>query len=65
MRSARSCGWTDRAARRRSLRPRARMPFRDYHPMARIAVGAEDQERDLWLWDLARATLTRLTVDPG
>ena len=27
----------------------------------RVAVFANDQERDLWLWDLGRTTLTRLT----
>ncbi|HVH29547.1 MAG TPA: protein kinase [Vicinamibacterales bacterium] len=31
----------------------------------RVAVFANDQERDLWLWDLGRATLTRLTSAPG
>jgi eukaryotic-like serine/threonine-protein kinase len=31
----------------------------------RVAVFANDQERDLWLWDLRRTTLTRLTLTPG
>ena len=31
----------------------------------RVAVFANDQERDLWLWDLRRTTLTRLTSAPG
>jgi hypothetical protein len=31
----------------------------------RIAVHAGDQGQDLWLWDLARATFTRLTFEPG
>jgi len=31
----------------------------------RVAVFANDQEGDLWLWDLGRTTLTRLTVVPG
>jgi serine/threonine-protein kinase len=31
----------------------------------RLAVFANDQERDLWLWDLGRTTLTRLTFTPG
>jgi serine/threonine-protein kinase len=31
----------------------------------RIAVRAGDEEDDLWLWDLARRTLTRLTFTPG
>jgi len=31
----------------------------------RLAVYANDQERDLWLWDLGRTTFTRLTFTPG
>jgi serine/threonine-protein kinase len=31
----------------------------------RVAVFANDLERDLWLWDLGRTTLTRLTFTPG
>jgi len=31
----------------------------------RVAVFANDQESDVWLWDLSRTTLTRLTVVPG
>jgi eukaryotic-like serine/threonine-protein kinase len=32
---------------------------------AHVAVFANDQERDLWLWDLGRTTLTRLTLTAG
>jgi Tol biopolymer transport system component len=31
----------------------------------RVAVDVYDQENDIWIWDLARETLTRLTFDPG
>jgi serine/threonine-protein kinase len=31
----------------------------------RVAVFANDQEGDVWLWDLTRTTLTRLTLVPG
>ena len=31
----------------------------------RLALYISDQELDVWLWDLARATLTRVTFDPG
>jgi serine/threonine-protein kinase len=31
----------------------------------RIAVGAEDQQRDIWIWDVRRAVLTPLTSDPN
>jgi eukaryotic-like serine/threonine-protein kinase len=29
----------------------------------RVAVSIRDQENDIWIWDLARKTLTRLTFD--
>jgi serine/threonine-protein kinase len=31
----------------------------------RIAVVAQDQEQDIWVWDLARTILTRATFDPA
>ena len=31
----------------------------------RVALYSADQEQDLWVWDLARATLRRLTSEPG
>jgi serine/threonine-protein kinase len=31
----------------------------------RLAVGAADQDRDLWVWDLTRLNLTRLTFTPS
>jgi serine/threonine-protein kinase len=31
----------------------------------RVAVNATDQETDIWVWDLGRTTLTRVTFDPG
>ena len=38
---------------------------RGCHPMAtRIALSAFDQEFDIWLWDLGRTMLTRVTFDP-
>jgi serine/threonine-protein kinase len=30
----------------------------------RIALDVRDQENDIWIWDIAHETLTRLTVDP-
>ena len=32
---------------------------------ARIALDIRDQENDIWIWDIKRETLTRLTFDPG
>ena len=31
----------------------------------RLAVYAHDQDHDLWIWDMGRTTLTRLTFAPG
>jgi serine/threonine-protein kinase len=31
----------------------------------RVALAIDDQERDIWTWNFARQTLTRLTFDPG
>jgi len=30
-----------------------------------VALDVRDQENDIWIWDLMRHTLTRLTFDPG
>src|SRR4029453_700447 len=30
----------------------------------RVAVAAQDQDIDIWVWDLGRTTLTRVTFDP-
>ena len=29
-----------------------------------MALEVDDQENDIWIWDLVRQTLTRLTLDP-
>jgi len=31
----------------------------------RVVLYAQDGDQDLWVWDFARSTLTRLTFDPG
>ena len=31
----------------------------------RIALDIRDEENDIWVWDIAREALTRLTFDPG
>ena len=35
------------------------------HVAPRVALNVRDQENVIWIWDLARETLTRLTFDPG
>jgi serine/threonine-protein kinase len=66
VRSARWCGSTGRvretpiaAAARGYVYPRVSPDG------TRIAVGNVDQDNDIWLWDVARATLTPVTFDPG
>jgi serine/threonine-protein kinase len=65
--AARTLVWVDRQGRETSIPapPRAYLFPRLSPEGTRVAVYANDQEQDLWLWDLARATLTRLTFDPG
>ena len=59
--------WVDRAAREEPLAapPRAYMHPRLSPDGTRIAVYIHDQQQDTWMWDLQRATLTRLTFTPG
>ncbi len=59
--------WVDRAAREEPLAapPRAYRQPRLSPDGTRIAVSIQDQEQDTWMWDLPRATLTRLTSAPG
>jgi serine/threonine-protein kinase len=59
--------WVDRQGRETPL---AAPPRAYYHPRispdgSRVAVTAADQDLDIWLWDLARAVLTRITTDPA
>ena len=59
--------WVDRAAREEPLAapPRAYRQPRLSPDGTRIALAIQDQEHDTWMWDLRRATLTRLTSAPG
>ena len=62
----RSCGSIGRDGRRRSRRRRARMSTRGSVPRAAVwCLNPADGESDLWVWDVARLTLTRLTFNPG
>jgi serine/threonine-protein kinase len=61
----RSLVWVDRQGRETSTGAPAR-PYESARLSPdgkRIAVSIRDQENDIWLWDLARKTLTRLTFD--
>jgi len=63
----RTLGWVDRQGQETAIPapPRAYNYPRIAPDGTRIALWSNDQESDIWLWDLARATLTRVTLDPG
>jgi eukaryotic-like serine/threonine-protein kinase len=65
--NARTLVWVDRSGKEE---PIAAEPHAYMHPRVspdgtRIAVYSLDQQEDIWIWDLGRAQLTRLTHDPG
>jgi len=59
--------WVDRNGKETPIAtpPRAYVYPRLSPDGTRVALYVNDQERDLWLWDLARSTLTRVTFDPA
>ena len=63
---ARALLWVDREGREEPISA----PVRAYQYLrispdgARVAIDVRDQERDIWLWEFARRTLTRFTFDP-
>ena len=63
---ARTLLWVDREGREESIQ----MPVRAYQYLrispdgTRVAIDVRDQERDIWLWEFSRSTLTRFTFDP-
>jgi serine/threonine-protein kinase len=63
----RTLAWVDRQGRETALPApsRAYLQPRLSPDGGRILVCANDQDADLWIWDLARQTLTRLTFAPG
>jgi serine/threonine-protein kinase len=58
--------WVDRQGREEPVKgpPRAYVDPRLSPDGTKVALGVRDQESDIWIWDFARATLTRLTFDP-
>ena len=63
--NARTLAWVDRTGREQPIAapPRAYSFPRLSTDGTRIAVRSADQEADIWIWDLMRETLTRLTLD--
>ena len=60
--------WVDRSGREEEIKA---MPLRPYSAArlspdgSRVAVQIDDADKDIWVWDLAREMLTRVTTDPG
>ena len=65
--NARTLVWVDRTGKEEPVGapPRAYQHPRLSPDGTRVALASTDQENDLWIWDLRRAGLTRLTLDPG
>jgi serine/threonine-protein kinase len=59
--------WVDRKGRQEPINvpPRAYTYARLSPDGTRVALDARDQQNDIWIWDLHRGTLQRLTTDPG
>jgi len=65
--ATRSLVWVNRQGREEPLKmqPRAYAVPRLSPDGARLALDIRDQDSDIWVWEFARATLTRLTFNPG
>ena len=65
--SSRRLVWVDRQGREEPLAapPRSYLYPRLSPDGTRVAVSIEDQQDDIWVWDFARDTLTRVTFNPG
>jgi eukaryotic-like serine/threonine-protein kinase len=63
----RSLVWVDRTGQHTPLRapPRRYVDLRLSPDARHVALGIRDQEQDIWIWDLERQALTRLTTGPG
>jgi serine/threonine protein kinase/Tol biopolymer transport system component len=59
--------WVDRQGREEALAapPRPYFQPRLSPDGTRVAVAVADQENDIWVWDLARHTLSQITFDPA
>jgi eukaryotic-like serine/threonine-protein kinase len=59
--------WVNRQGREEPIAapPRAYVYPRISPDGSRLALDIRDQENDIWIWDLKRQTMSRLTFDPG
>jgi serine/threonine-protein kinase len=63
----RSLVWIDRKGQEKPINapPRAYYALRLSPDGTRLALDIRDQDNDIWVWDLARETPTRITVNPA
>jgi Tol biopolymer transport system component len=63
----RSLVWVDRDGREQAINAPARAYTspRISPDGTKAALNLRDEDNDIWIWDFARQTLTRLTFDPG
>ena len=65
--AARTLVWVDRQGHEEPLKaPQRAYVYPRLSPDGtRVALDVRDQDEDIWIWDLARETLTRFTFEPG
>jgi protein kinase-like protein/WD40 repeat protein len=65
--TARSLVWVDRLGREEPVSaPRRAFQYPRISPDGtRVALDVRDEDLDIWIWDFASLTFTRLTFDPG
>jgi len=63
----RTLAWMDRSGKQQDIPviPHLYTNPRVSPDGSRIAVAADDQQRDIWIFDIGRAVLSRLTMDPS
>jgi serine/threonine-protein kinase len=66
--SRRTLVWVDRRGHAEAIAGAAQRPYaavRLSPDGSRVALEIGDEDNDIWVWDLARQTMTRVTTDPG
>ena len=65
--AGRTLTWIDRQGREEPINapPRAYIYPRLSPDARRLALDIRDEQSDIWIWEFARQTLTRLTTDPS
>jgi serine/threonine-protein kinase len=65
--AVRTIAWIDRKGHEEAIKaePRAYFAVRLSPDGTRLALDIRDQKNDIWVWHLARGTLTPLTFDPA